>query len=310
MLIIIDGVDATGKTTLARALVHALGPGARYDHRGPPTAPTPLHEYEDSLAAYIPGSGEHIVIDRLHYSERVWPAVFGRPSAYTSTIHRHVELFLHARGALVIQAGGERLAVERRLCERGDDVLQVDRVAEALVRFRRVFAESTLPFLRHSVEAPLRPILAVQAAAELEVQAVTRLAFTTGQLGSPRPRVLLVGDRLSRSYPGDPIPGPPFPPLSHGYGSTLLQALEATWSALGPVAVVNAWDTVQDRRVDLKGLWTWLRKPLTIALGRQAAQHLARAGVSCQVVPHPRYHGAGAYGRELITATARSFPAP
>lgn len=72
---IIEGADATGKTSFANAL------GARTRrpvlHAGPPTKKTWGEEYIEPLAQAGP-----MVLDRWHMGEIIWPFIFGRRSLF------------------------------------------------------------------------------------------------------------------------------------------------------------------------------------------------------------------------------------
>lgn len=71
MIVVIEGPDGAGKTTLAHAVIEAArakGYEAEYTHSGPP-GPDPLTDYEN----VIYGSGEILaVVDRLHWGEMVY----------------------------------------------------------------------------------------------------------------------------------------------------------------------------------------------------------------------------------------------
>lgn len=83
-LVVIEGIDRTGKSTLADELVarlrKATNRGARIVHS---EAPSPqsrrslLNEYLTPLLEYRPGK-QHLIFDRAHVGEAVWPKLFAR----------------------------------------------------------------------------------------------------------------------------------------------------------------------------------------------------------------------------------------
>lgn len=102
MLVAIEGVDRTGKSTLASELQDAWQ--AEVIHAGRPEYGS-LFEYEDTIAAYDPLEGDHVILDRWHVGEYVWPEIFKRPTDMTDpAIRRHVEMFMCSRGCVVIYA--------------------------------------------------------------------------------------------------------------------------------------------------------------------------------------------------------------
>ena len=76
-ILIVEGTDATGKSTLCHDIAEATG--RRYVHASAPKTRDWLDEYVLSLRA-----GQRTVCDRWHIGELIWPEVFGRPSLFTS----------------------------------------------------------------------------------------------------------------------------------------------------------------------------------------------------------------------------------
>lgn len=72
--LILEGADATGKTTIAKRI--AEDTRATYIHAGPPTRETWETEY---LAPLMPYRLD-LVLDRWHLGELIWPAIFNRPA--------------------------------------------------------------------------------------------------------------------------------------------------------------------------------------------------------------------------------------
>jgi hypothetical protein len=80
-IILIEGVDGTGKTTLARTLQQVSSHRALL-HAGPPKTTSAFTEYVKPLEmAY---DGWTIICDRWHLGELVWPAIFERESLFSS----------------------------------------------------------------------------------------------------------------------------------------------------------------------------------------------------------------------------------
>lgn len=75
-IIILEGLDATGKSTLAKELYDKLPAPVAILHAGPPLLTTAIREYVWPLG--IAAAGYTVICDRWHLGEMVWPAVFER----------------------------------------------------------------------------------------------------------------------------------------------------------------------------------------------------------------------------------------
>lgn len=78
MVVVLEGPDCAGKTTLARALVDTLGLG--YHHEGPPPRGVPVGYYYKTIFDQVSrNSRRGVVFDRLALSEEVYgPVLRGR----------------------------------------------------------------------------------------------------------------------------------------------------------------------------------------------------------------------------------------
>src|ERR1035437_8657610 len=76
-LVLLEGLDRTGKTTVAEffeskgyEVVHLSAPGKEF-HAG--------HSYLDAMVDLLQrGAGRDLVIDRTHYGELIWPQIYNR----------------------------------------------------------------------------------------------------------------------------------------------------------------------------------------------------------------------------------------
>lgn len=282
MLIIVEGTDGTGKTTLIeelRELLAELPTGGLVEvlHRGPPED-HPLVEYEDALHGYAPGSGVHMLCDRWHLGELVYAPLY-RDGSELGGRHgagrRHVELFLQSRGALLVHLTADEDEVHRRLDARGEDYLKREHVGHTLRAFDD--AAATALTWRVNLRSPYHPAAVPSVATaghEAELQAAALAPFW-GYVGHPRPDVLLVGDRANAS--GRQLP---FLPLGNACSGWLLDSLDP-WTLR--VGLVNAHEE------DVEQLWVALRQPQVVALGREAQTVLGRSLVPHGAVPHPQY---------------------
>ena len=119
MIIIIEGNDGTGKSTLAENLANSLT-GYTIIHRTHLTD-TPKSElamiYRDLLLKHT-----NIIFDRAWYSEMAYGPVFRGESCISIEDMHKLEELLHALGGFVVYCHSEN--AYKRACERGEDYVQ------------------------------------------------------------------------------------------------------------------------------------------------------------------------------------------
>lgn len=318
MLIILEGPDLAGKSTLAGNLVTQLA--ARYSgivqsmHRSVPTM-HPLDEYVTPLLEYRPRENEHIVCDRWHLGEVVYPIVKRRKSSMTLGTLAYVENFLKSRGAMIMIINPPELTLLERLAQRGDDFVTEDELLHVRSTFSAVSA--TAYYERYVQFMPSVDTALASARATEDRATPTRWVTYVG----PRvPQVLLVGDernclggnqcthRPSWDKTGDAVHstlGPAFMPYPSTSGFFLTNAVhrqlrDEHWG------LANACDVD-----DILAMWRELYEPKVVALGVRAAEKLEDLGIPHGSVPHPQfmrrfYHRyMGIYG-ETIERVAHS----
>lgn len=301
MLLLVDGPDCVGKTYLVNALAQRLGARSRDSqvtrlHAGPPTQ-HPLNEYELPLLRYRPSTTTHVICDRWHLGELVYPGVLDRPSKLDDAVLRHIELLLASRGALQVVLTPDEDEVRACLARRGDPVFDPALTGAVLRGFTDAVSRTTLPtvWLKDRVDDDTLNVIIQEG--EYHAVSCQHLRTLVTYVGGPRPGLLLLGDvRKTGSHPTDRRPA--FMPYPATSGHYLMGALDVDPAdVLGGVGVVNACD-VDDPRA----AWELLDRPITVTLGR-AAQRVA--SWADRHAPHPqwqrrfRYHERAAY-RELL----------
>lgn len=303
MLIIIEGPDGAGKTTLAKTLENLIRreePEAKVEvwHRGAPKSHA-LNEYALPLFDYRPGRGHHIICDRWHLGELVYSRVRRNgETTMTPGVRRWIEMFLASRGAYVV---GIDLMTERDYADvyryRGDPHI-VSQLAE-LRMVRQMYDELGTHYyfmIGPGVATDDAETLAdfdrstanVMRAAQRRERAATRLNDFVTYVGDPTPNVLVVGDVRHRVLDvcEDPM-RPAFMPYPPTSGNYLMAALEVFARTYGrhSVALVNANDVD-----DVRAAWERVGRPSSVvALGTYAHKTLQRINVSHGMVPHPQY---------------------
>lgn len=322
MLILLEGPDASGKSTLATQLAEALravypSHTVNVMHKGPPTT-HPLAEYENPLFTYRPGTGQHIICDRWHVGEYVYPSIFGRGTQADTAVMRHIDAFLNSRGAVVVHMNIDRERHRNLLETRGDDVVSVDMLDRIRERFTEyLMTHTTLPVLgiTHH-DSPFNIESIITLARTFETTAAKLNSFIT-YVGPTSPRYLLVGDvrhavqkmlptnrDFAMRYPTSTLMlGPTFGPYRATSGHFLLDVIPDKMWREG-VGIANANDVD-----DFLTLRRTLGNPQTVALGRNAWRTITSLGViSAGAVPHAQYvrrfhHGYNRdYGELIYTA--------
>lgn len=296
MIIILEGVDCAGKSTLADLLIEKLSkrPNARVDryHRGAPTG-HPLLEYAGPLVDYEPGTEHHVVCDRWHVGESVYPIVYERPTQLTPAVRAWLELFLVSRGALLVylRRGEDYL----RDCAAARDLSpdEAKRQVSALRWFDQFAAQSLLPSIMlegFDAHQDVREI--IYQAQHFELAAQYHRQHVT-YLGSRFPTLLFFGDKRGVSqYPekyGNWPAFAPFPATSGHYLFDTLTSVPLTvpthGALLSTLAFANANDVDDPREI-----WVSAGRPKTVALGVDARRKLRDSNVPVvRSAPHPQY---------------------
>lgn len=310
MLIILEGPDCAGKSTLASDIkrrIWSRGDGVDIFHRGPPTR-HPLDEYVTPLLEYRPGR-PHIICDRWHLGELVYPQILGRPTRMDPAVTWYIEMFLRSRGAsiTVLRPPFDELMV--RYAVRGDRFIATDQMMAVWEAFNQL--EPLSPARRTPDE--------VIASATGAAQRAQRLNRLVTYVGDPTPDVVFVGDvrncvgvhcthRDRHSPLGTAFM--PYPATSgHYLLRSLLAAVDLKWISTVRVGLINACDVDSVPLAD-----DALYGPNLVTLGVQANKKLIKLGIPHAAAPHPQYvrrfHNSAmpAYGKLLsnIIGTERN----
>lgn len=304
MLIVLEGVDGAGKSTLAEAL------GGTYLHHGPPEKDQPvLRQYEEAIQAHR-AENALLVVDRLHYGEMVYGPVLRGESKLGWPGFAHVELLLQARGAVTALVDPGLEEVHRRLALRGEDFLPPDRVGEVWREFqtvqRKAFSRKVMVGWG-GLEATAQMLLQLAVS-----EAGQALGLPVGYIGSPRPEVVLVGDVRNNQADWYQTPFPALPGTS---GHFLWGHLPDGWHGK-----VGCFNSAEVDAVQLAQRWVTPfargQVPRFVALGRLAHERLTQAGVPHGSCPHPQYarrfgyHAGDLYTRALERAAGGQHVGP
>lgn len=287
-LFIVEGPDCAGKSTLVNALNrqlthHFTQPNVIVRHAGPPHS-HPLDEYELPLVDYVLNAEqEHIICDRWHLGELVYPGIFGRPTQLDEAVFQHIEMFLQARGALVVLVDAPLVRLRECLEVRGDDLV-VDEQLEAIRSgFHDVVKRTRLPVvhLDHDDARDPQTVNWLIAEAMNVAQTSWMLRNFVTYIGPRWPRLLLLGD--VRATGTDPVDRrPAFMPYRSTSGHYLLRALAET--DLSQVGIANACDV--DNVTELLTAFGTGSALTVVTLGVNAKRVVPQAN---RHVPHPQW---------------------
>ena len=282
MIVILEGPDGGGKTTLARHLEQAYG--FRYVHTGPPTSDKVLEAYGRTLydASQEPRS---TVIDRLHIGERIYgPALRG-----SDLLTRNGEVLLHR----LISAYGARLvfcippydtAVEnwrKRHETEGAELIKkkliYDQVYYAYKNLSQDFFYANSSWWDYT-----KVHVGLAAESLLKFNGTHTERCPEGVIGSPTAKFLFVGDVANQEYLDIPFFA------LNGSSEFLNSCIAEAGYQERDIALVNS------RRLDLSimplgAIYVTLKSPKVIALGNAAASSLKSQGVTYTLVEHPSY---------------------
>lgn len=286
MLVVLEGVDGSGKSSLADAIAREIqdrtGEPVEQHHHGP-LERDPVDEYVFDIQDYFPGSGRHLVIDRLHWGELVYGPIYRDKSAVSEAQFRWIELWLQSRGAAIFHVTQPLEVIQRRLAARGEDFLRPEHVKHVLSGFAAVAKKAITHQMDVSPEGDTARLVGkiVDSAAYAETRVAQLASVYPSLIGDPLPHTLLVGDKRGGKPPHPTTSA--FLPVAANSSVFLLEALDSDWWR--GVAIVNGVEEANR----LPHLIDDLYGPNVVALGRNASDILIEYDIEHAAVPHPQY---------------------
>ena len=200
MLIVLEGPDGAGKTTLANRLIHTFLENSKADsaeliHRGPlDPAIDPLHEYLLSLKYNRRDYNHLVVLDRWHVSEMVYGPIYRGASRLNQFRWVYIEKWLEAQGALRLVVTAPTRILRARVEERGDDYIDIDdldRINSGFFRWQAAHPSWTLV----NTGSKRRPqVNRLHYRARLLQESVRRLNEIPTYVGPAKPSILMTAD--------------------------------------------------------------------------------------------------------------------
>ena len=288
-VIVLEGPDGSGKTTLAKKLSSELG--WKYVHM---SAPVPIDKPFDYWWARIQtefagSTPSGLIIDRLHPSEDVYGGLFRGGSKLTAHGRWLLEGWLDARSAFIVHCLPPKGVVLANANATVDQTHhdRAERVYNMYAGAKKLGFPTALPVFNYdftSSDAQTMETFILTLA-----RSTFSIPFTHEGIGSPNPNVVLVGDRHGSCdfYPcWNPLV---FNGPSGKYLHAALELAELTTKT----HVLNAWHNDRGRSAIFQleqGLFD-LQLSTTrryVALGREAERGLKLLGIEYNAVRHPQ----------------------
>lgn len=155
MLIIVEGPDGAGKSTLVNQLteyiIHSTHARVMRLHaRSPKPGSDSFKEYVVPLLGYRPYDPFHVICDRWHLGERVYPKILGRETDMTREVFDRVEGFLDSRGAILVRPYVSVSTLKERIIRRGDDLIVPEMMGNIAYGYNYTFKITKLPVMTYN----------------------------------------------------------------------------------------------------------------------------------------------------------------
>ena len=144
MLLITEGIDGTGKTTLSEYLSNQLK--LRYNKENKPE--------KEGFPYYLSKSlklKDYSITDRFHIGEAVYPKVKNDGRKPLEVWQQQmIERVLLSRGAMIIYCCSSKEQIEKVYKERGENYVTIDEYPFLNYHFEQSIASSLLPIIRYN----------------------------------------------------------------------------------------------------------------------------------------------------------------
>lgn len=145
MLLLLEGIDKSGKSTLARKLVEEFG--AEYVKFSQPKRP-PYDEYSEFLANAVPS--KIYVLDRFMHGELVYGPIYrGKSGLDTVQLLSLEKTAASVHGSAVIYCRVPSSQVKKKFLEDGEEFTQVKDIGRIIHAYDCVFEGTCLKVFRY-----------------------------------------------------------------------------------------------------------------------------------------------------------------
>ena len=277
-VIILEGCDKTGKSTLAKELQERHG--YKVIKCSNPKG-DPYVEYVTKLLGE-----DNVIFDRFLYGELVYGPIYRRKSQLNANQVQNLELLLRSRDAVVVYCHAGVDFIKRKFTEENEDFAKAEHVERILSGYEDVLSRSTLRVIRRAIPTSDR-------LPEFTSVETPKVLVESRYIGDLNPEILFVGERNNvrekDRYKEVNLP------FDFGRSSTILKSLiqEVGIKSFG---ITNAYKnhlavSGEEQLNLLSSEVDTLNPRKVVALGSKAAHSLKSAGVKAVEMWHPSYLG-------------------
>lgn len=287
-LIIFEGPDCAGKTTLMREFRNTMIDATEV-HHGPYsrlTASQLPRFYVDSMMPLL-HQYENLLMDRCWLSERIYGDVFRKGTDRVGmTARRQLERIAMRHGAVIVLCLPPWESVrsewlKRKGADSDNEYLdKIEQLEEVYSLYTKLHVVTDLPIVRYDYTVHGSQLNQLKSE-------VARVAMqphkTRGTVGNLDAKVILVGEKPSEHTDQDQLMQWPFCSFStQGSSRWLTSHLDATQIPEADLLWVNASSGLYQ----IKDLYA----RTVIALGQAASEELSRTRIPHLVASHPQHH--------------------
>lgn len=291
-IVVVEGCDRVGKTTLCRRLEEEFRRRGHATRRLKASRPEPgvraLDEYAAPLLGYDQAAAW--IVDRWHVGELVYGPLYRGKSRLSSAQRVHVEQMLSARGAVKVHVTADAGTVRERMERDGEAFLKAVDAERVLREFEHYTSDGPHGWLRVRGDDSMgRTVgMLVDLAASRAAMAAPVAAISPSYAGSLQPDAVLVGDAPNHRGNERNPPYAAFTPWDGNSAEHLLLSLDAAGVDHAAYGYVNA-NGAGENLLDLVRV---LNQPRLVTLGCNAELAVERAGLADLVAArlrHPQY---------------------
>lgn len=151
MIIVIEGENKCGKTTLSKYIVEKYG--FKYTKVSQPGPDGPYKEYTNILA-FIK-HGENVVIDRFHLGEEVYGPIYRGKSGLTREQFQDIETLINRMNGILIYCYDSEKNIAQRFKEENEEFADVKKIAKTLELYKNVLKKSNLIMYKHRMKGAM-----------------------------------------------------------------------------------------------------------------------------------------------------------
>lgn len=150
MVIVIEGENKTGKSTLSR---HIVSLGFKYIKVSQPGPLGAFKEYSDILLELEKGGD--FVLDRFYVGEQVYGPIYRGSSSLTGEQIIEIERRLSKINTVMVYCYDSEKNIAKRFLQDGEEFADASKIKETLELFEKEMKKSILPVYRHKMNTKL-----------------------------------------------------------------------------------------------------------------------------------------------------------